>query len=214
MNATALEQLPMHEPPATEALTGDESQLLRRAAAGDDVALESLIRQYETRVAALCRSILKRPDWTEDAVQETFLRVVQGLARFDAGSEGFASWLGRIARNAAIDLLRRLNVREAKQFDSAALDETEAANDSPVERAIRREDLALLHEVLDALPGPQREVLVLRFLHNLEPQEIAGVLGISPGNARVRLNRALNAVRAALNATNKNDTKANEGAQP
>lgn len=201
----------MREPPIQQASAGDEDQALRRAAAGDDRALEGLIHQYEARVAALCRAVLKRPDWTEDAVQETFLRMVQNLGRFDAGQEGFASWLNRIARNAAIDLLRRQNVREAKQFDSAALDETEAANDSPVERAIRREDLALLHEVLDALPGPQREVLVLRFLHNLEPQEIAGVLGISPGNARVRLNRALNAVRAALNATNENE--ANEGAQ-
>ncbi|MCK6470751.1 MAG: RNA polymerase sigma factor [Planctomycetes bacterium] len=201
----------MHEPPDQKAPASDEGQLLRRAAAGDDRALESLIRQYEARVAALCRSILKRPDWTEDAVQESFLRMVQGLSRFDADQEGFVAWLNRIARNAAIDLLRRQNVREAKRFDAAAIDETQAANDSPVDRAIRREDLALLHEVLDALPGPQREVLVLRFLHNLEPQEIAAVLGISPGNARVRLNRALNAVRAALNATNENE--ANEGAQ-
>lgn len=211
MNTIALKRLTMNEPRPQEAPAGDEAQLLASASSGDDRALESLIQQYEARVATLCRAILKRPDWTEDAVQETFLRMVQNLGRFDAGREGFVSWLNRIARNAAIDLLRRQNVREARQFDSAALNEAEAANDSPVERAIRREDLALLHEVLDGLPGPQREVLVLRFLHNLEPQAIAGVLGISPGNARVRLNRALNAVRAALNATNEDET--NEGAQ-
>lgn len=210
MTATALERLSMPEPSAQDAPAGEDLQILCRAVAGDDCALESLIQQYEAHVAALCRAILKRPDWSEDATQETFLRMVQGLPKFDAGREGFAPWLGRIARNAAIDILRRQNLREAKQFDSEALNESEAANDSPEERAIRREDLALLHEVLDGLPGPQREVLVLRFLHNLEPQAIAGVLRISPGNARVRLNRALNAVRAALNATNENE---NEGAR-
>ena len=181
-----------------------DGTILARAAAGDDEALSTLIRQQEPRVYALARAILKQPDWAEDATQETFLRVVQQMPRVEASREEFDTWVLCITRNVALSLWRKRQVRGETGFENTAkLDEPVAgdAETSPLERAIAQEDLRRITGAIDTLPGPLREVLVLRFFHALDLSEIARVVGISAGNARVRLWRALDEVRQQLTET-------------
>jgi len=175
--------------------------LLARARHGDDAALEALIARHEARVYALARAILKDPSAAEDATQETFLRVVRQVAQFRDGTAGFEGWVLTIARNAALDLWRKRRTRDEAAFEDERWDripEGERPEASPLDALVAREDAVWIAKAVDALPGPWREVLVLRFHHDLEPSEIAKVIGVSPENARIRLWRALRELRRQL----------------
>lgn len=192
--------------------SSSESALLVRAVAGEEAALEELIQRYETAVYALCRAILKRPEQAEDATQETFLRMIESITRLDCSHDGFQAWLLRIARNVSISLWRKQRIRGETGFDSAEVYDDAAAVHfqarSPLESLVADEMISRIHASLDALPGPLREVLVLRFCHQLKTSEIARVVGIQPGNARVRLTRAVQEMRRVVEA----DGVGNKGA--
>jgi RNA polymerase sigma-70 factor (ECF subfamily) len=177
--------------------------LLSRAKDGNDKALEELIELTEAAIYALCRAILKDPQCAEDATQETFVRLVQNLPRFDHSRIGFEAWLLRIARNTAITMWRHNRKCTDESFAQTSEDDTPPArghlDESPLDRAIAVEDRERILALIEDLPAQQREILILRFYHSLEPAEIAGVTGITPGNARIRLKRALDAIRRRLN---------------
>ncbi len=181
-----------------------DTQLLAKASTGDQHALEVLIGEQEARIYALARSILKAPEWAEDATQEALLRVVQNLNRTWLHGADFDAWVLTIARNVALDFWRRRRVRGAADFDESAPQEASSAqeglHESPLDALVAREDAVWLGAAIDALPGPYREVLVLRFYHGLEPAEIAKVVNVSPENARIRLWRALRELRSQLSA--------------
>lgn len=172
--------------------------------AGEDAALEELIRRYETDVYALCRAILKRPERAEDATQETFLRMIESLPRFDHSGKGFQAWLLRIARNVAINQWRKQRIRGESGFDAAKVYDDPApvhvSARSPLEGLVADEMLGRVYAALNRLPGPLREVLILRFFHQLKTAEIARVVGITPGNARTRLTRAVQEMRSVVEA--------------
>lgn len=173
---------------------------LARVRAGHDEALTELIERHQPRVIALARAILKDPVLAEDATQETFLRVVQRLPGFEHSEAELTHWILTIARNAALDLWRKRRVRgTVEDFDRVEpLREGEDLNESPLDVLAAKEDAQAVAAAIETLPGPWREILVLRFFHHLEPAEAARVLGVSPENARIRLWRALRELRNRL----------------
>jgi len=179
-----------------------ESALLTRAVTGEDAALEELIRRYETDVYALCRAILKRPERAEDATQETFLRMIKALPRFDPSGKGIQAWLLKVARNVSISHWRKQRLRGETDFNAAeAYDDPAAVHvsaRSPLDTLVANEMLGRVYNALNTLPGPLREVLILRFFHQLKTAEIAEVVGITPGNARIRLTRAVQEMRSIV----------------
>lgn len=200
MNATAVyPELMCLTPVPAPNTSGDD--VLARARSGDDQALETLIANHEARVYALARAIVKDRVTAEDATQETFLRVVTQLVDFKDNAGAFDAWVLAIARNVALDQLRRRKVRDETADDFEKLDPVRAgelADLSPLERLTTLEDVHAVTQALETLPGIWREILVLRFYHDLQPTEAAKVLGVSPENARIRLWRALNELRVRL----------------
>jgi len=203
MNATAVYPKSMRSTPAPTP-HADSEALLARARGGDDQAQETLIAKHEARVYALARAIVKDRASAEDATQETFLRVITRLPEFKDNSNAFDAWVLAIARNVALDQLRRRKVRGETTDDFERLEllnAGELANPSPLERLSALEDTCAAAQALESLPGIWREILVLRFYHDLQPAEAAKVLGVSPENARIRLWRALNELRTRLGGT-------------
>ena len=191
----------MTERPLDVRPDSEADALLARARRGEDAALEVLIARHEARVYALARAILKDPEAAEDAAQETFLRVVRQLAAFNDSAAALENWVLTIARNAALDLWRKRRARGEAAFEDPVWDrvpEGEQPCASPLDALVAREDAEWIAKAVEALPGPWREVLVLRFYHNLEPAEIAKVIGVTPENARIRLWRALRELRKQL----------------
>ena len=143
---------------------------------------------YEKRVFALAVRMCGNPEDAAEAAQEAFLAAWQGL-RFFRGDSSFSTWLYRLTSNACVDLLRR----EGRHRSAAgpSLDDEELNRDvpdtapSPQEEAERRELRAQIEEGLRALSPEHRQVLVLREMHQLSYDEIAGYPGSGRGDREI-----------------------------
>lgn len=171
----------------------DEGEVLARARAGDRPAFAALVRRHQDRVFRFLLRLVGSREEAMDLTQETFLKVFQSLSEWRPEAP-FRAWLFRVARNAALDLLRRRRSLGFLAFDELAPDEGEAAWPDPAPRPEQRLDdrrrIAALDRALASLPAEQREVLLLRELEEMSYAEIAATLAISEGTVKSRLARA------------------------
>ena len=130
----------------------------------------------------------------EDALQEAYLKILSGRARF-GGRSSFKTWLLALIRNAAADEWRRDERHRAR---IAAFDETPEPVVAPDDALADAHAAAGVREALDTLPARQREVLTLVFYHDLTLDDAAAVMGVSPGTARTHYYRAKHQLRQTL----------------
>ena len=154
---------------------------LERARRGDQRALEDLLREHLPKTyPTLLRMLGSRPD-ADDALQETSIRIVRNLHKFDEKSS-FSTWIHRIAINCALDEIRRRQLRPQPVEVLPELHET--AGQGPVD------DRITAHSMLSQLGVEFRSVFVLREFAGLEYDEIAQCLDLPIGTVRSRLARA------------------------
>jgi RNA polymerase sigma-70 factor (ECF subfamily) len=180
----------MHAP-GTETLSG-----LRTIAdaAGED--LEAAVEQYARTVYRVAYSVLRNHHDAEDAVQETFLRLVRHQKDWVAVRDRRA-WLARVAWRVALD--RRRAAPEISLEDAAgAVRDLRAAGASADEIAEREQMTALLAKLIATLPEDLRNVVTLSTVEDLTSPEIAEVLGIPEGSVRERLMRARGILKEKL----------------
>jgi RNA polymerase sigma-70 factor (ECF subfamily) len=162
--------------PTDEALVG-------QVARGDEQALAELLRRWERPLAHFLHRRTGGRD-VEDLYQEVWLRVVRAAERFD-GDRRFSTWLFQIALNLTRDWRRRPPAEPS--------DAEPAGEARPAARAEAGIDVERL---LARLPEGQREVVALRYLHDLSEDEVALLLDIPAGTVKSRLHHAI----ARLNA--------------
>jgi len=153
---------------------------------------EGLYRTTRDDVFAYVATLLHDRGAAEDVTALAFERAFRKSAKFDSRRGSERAWLFGIARNAALDELRkrkRSAELAAEPVDVAAETEEEA------DRALRR---AAVRTALAALDPRDRELIALKFHAGLDNAEIAGVLGVSVSNAGTRLHRALTKLREIL----------------
>ena len=165
----------------------------RRTNAAD--AFEDLYRRTFPRVYAYVASLVRDRAAAEDVTAQAFERAYRKRSSFSARRGTPEAWLFGIARNAALDELRRGRrratlEREPEDLWTAPVDEV----------AIAAEELATLRSALAALPPRERDLLALKFVAGLSNAEIARLLGISESNAGTRVHRALVRLREACHA--------------
>jgi len=180
----------MHAP-GTETLSG-----LRTIAdaAGED--LEAAVEQYARTVYRVAYSVLRNHHDAEDAVQETFLRLVRHPKGWAAVRDRRA-WLARVAWRVALD--RRRAAPEISLEDAAgAVRVLRAAGAGADEIAEREQMTALLAKLIATLPEDLRNVVTLSTVEELTSPEIAEVLGIPEGSVRERLMRARSLLKEKL----------------
>ena len=182
----------------------DDAAILQALRAGDASALAALFDTYADRLYRLAQGLLRNPDEAEDVVQETFLKALTHLDRFE-GRSRLSTWLYRVAYNASIDRLRRQGEsalpsddRETEEAGAVPLPQVLVEWRTPEEILIDAEAQAALDEAIQALSESLRVVFVLRDIEGLSTAETAQVLGISPGAVKVRLHRARLALRERL----------------
>lgn len=129
-------------------------------------------------------------DDAEDVQQEVWLAVYQAVAGV-VKPQAFRTWLYRTTRHRAIDFLRRRR-RERELLDDVAADAVEAAE--PEDEV----PLDTLRGALDRLPPAHREILLLRYAHDMSYEEIALVIGRPVGTVRSRLHHAKARAHALL----------------
>jgi RNA polymerase sigma-70 factor, ECF subfamily len=161
-----------------------------RAREGDVDALRLLFLLYADNVFGYVLSIVHDEHDAEDLTSDVFARLPRALGLYRPGATPFAAWLLRVARNAALDHLRRQRTVPSPHVHSTA----------PPAGPLELERLAGLRSALAALPADQRQVVVLRLVAGLSPHEVAARLDRSVDAVHALQHRARRRLRRELTA--------------
>ena len=182
----------------------DDDALIAAVAGGDDIALRELFTRHAPWLAARLRTVLPAAE-VEDVLQETFLAVWRGAARYrpELGSVGGWTW-GIARRQAALWLRRRgpaeLLLPAGTGADGRPTGSTASVADlgDPAEAALQRAELAAAVSTLGPAGGPQRETWRLMYLEDRPVDEVAELMGVPVGTVKSRAHRVRQLMRAAL----------------
>lgn len=183
-----------------------DNELVRAYIDGDNEAFDTLLQRYQSKVYSYILHIVKNKDVADDIFQETFVKIIMTLRQGRYTDTGkFAAWLNRIAHNLIIDYYR-----QEKSENSVSIDNEDAdmlnrrdlcdANieDMLVDLQIRDD----VRRIIEALPQPQREVLVMRYYNDMSFKEIAEATGVSINTALGRMRYAIMNMRRIANENN------------
>lgn len=165
--------------------------LMRRVATHDEDALAALYDQYAPAVNGLARSILHDPALAEEVTHDVFLSLWQQPAAYDPARGTFAGWLLRVARNRAIDQLRRRRETSESALDADVTGWIIDPEPGPEEQALaglRRDEV---RRALSALTPDQRELLELAYFTDLSQSQIAARLHRPLGTVKSQIRTAM-----------------------
>jgi RNA polymerase sigma-70 factor (ECF subfamily) len=157
-----------------------------------DLAFDRLYRSSRDDLYAYVASLLRDDSAAEEVTALTFERAYRKRRRFDPERGEPRAWLFGIARNAALDELRRRSRQTELAADPADLEATGAAENA--ERSERRVTVGV---ALELLAPAERELIALKYFAGLGNAEIAQVIGTSESNAGTKLHRAMTKLREA-----------------
>jgi RNA polymerase sigma-70 factor (ECF subfamily) len=199
--------------------TGTEEALVTQVRAGDESAIARLVDEWSPAMLRVARSFVDSPQSAEDVVQEAWLGMLSGLARFE-GRSSLRTWTFSILVNRA----RTCGAREARTltwpppgsregptvedrltgsggehpWKWTSIDVPSHWDTIPENVALSREALRQLDRALSGLPPRQRKVVTMRDVCGMTADEVCAALNISPQNQRVLLHRARAILREAL----------------
>jgi len=186
-----------------------DAELIDEFLGGQATAFDALVRRYETALLGFLARMTGDGPLAEDLFQETFLRIMQALPDYRERGR-FRSWLFSVARNLALDALRRRRFEHgifrhapaspdgAEDGDDPVADGIAAEEDAPDALAERAEWAGRLERAIAQLSEEQREVLALRAGAGLTFREIAEITGVSINTALGRMRYATIALRRKL----------------
>lgn len=165
----------------------EDSVLIKRLSAGDEEALGTLMDRYGGALLHFAHRLVGDMQLAEEIFQDTMLKAWQQAGTFRLDGH-LKAWLFRVARNNAIDYMRKKRV-PLEEFTTCL--ETAATTFRPEREAERAWLSTAVVNAIGDLPPAYREVIDLRFFHQLCYQEIGDVLGIPLGTVKSRLNYAI-----------------------
>jgi RNA polymerase sigma-70 factor (ECF subfamily) len=164
----------------------------------EEATMEALVNQYASAIYRVAYSVLRNAADAEDAVQETFLRVLRHGDKLDEIRDQRV-WLVRIVWNIVLDRKRRAKTRPETDDVQELARVLPSAGLSAEQIAAAAQHHAHVLACVDRLPGKEREVLTLSAFEELSSVEIAAVLGVTESSVRSRLFRARNLMAEMLN---------------
>ncbi len=170
------------------------------AASGDSRAFSRLFRALHPELTRFVRRRLRVQADVEDVVAQSFHKILERLADYDAARCSVRGWALMIARSRVIDHLR--GQRPGEDIGTL-VDALPGGGQSPIEQLAADETLRRLHRQLADLPLRSRQVLALRLGDGLSHQEIAEVLELSVANVKQISSRALRSLRGAIDDQDK-----------
>jgi RNA polymerase sigma-70 factor (ECF subfamily) len=159
---------------------------------GDESAMAALYDRYSSLVYSVALRVLGDTGVAEDILQEVFMQLWRNPGRFDASRGNLAPWLAVIARNRAIDSLRKLRPETGIE-DLVVSVEPDMASDAERGRAMEK-----VRGALGNMPLPQRSALEMAYFEGLTHTEIAAKTGEPLGTIKTRIRAGLLALRKAV----------------
>ncbi|MDR2956094.1 MAG: sigma-70 family RNA polymerase sigma factor [Prevotella sp.] len=164
-----------------------DPDIVEQCRTGNRMAQMLLYKTFYKRIYNTCYRILRDSSDAEDVMQDSFLKALTGLDKYD-GSTPFEAWLVRIAINSSIDKLRR------KSLDYVSLDENIGYNiidkDENDEWEHIKDRVAEVKAAIEKLPESSRLIINLYLIEGYDHEEIAEILNIAPGTSRIQYMRA------------------------
>lgn len=167
-----------------------DEELVQAIAEGDESALRTIMDLYAGPVLSIATRVLADRVFAEEAAQDTFVALWTNPGRFDGTRGSLKNFLMGIARNKAIDMVRREETRRRATVELAV---EETVSSSTFDRIEERSDL---DRAMNALTARQRQALDLAYFRGLTYREVARTLGVPEGTAKTRLRDALAALRS------------------
>jgi RNA polymerase sigma-70 factor (ECF subfamily) len=192
----------------------DERKLVAALRAGDESAFRTLVEMYHAMLVRVARMYVSTQAVAEDVAAETWLAVLEGIARFEERSS-LKTWIFRILTNRA----KTRGIREGRSLPFSSLERDDATVEPdrfhggdhpwpghwsatppafPEDRLLAAETRAVIEAAIEALPPTQRAVISLRDVEGWSAEEVCNALTLTETNQRVLLHRARAAVRKAL----------------
>lgn len=170
-----------------------DSELVVRAKACDQQALTTIYERYSPAIYRYIYYRVGDAELAEDLRADVFLRMLEGMDRYEDRGWPISAWLYRIAHDRTVDSLRRHRTRNHLQLESWS-----GTGDSPEHAVDVQLDCEELHHTIDRLTDDQRDVIHMRFMQDMSVQEVADVLGRTPGAIKALQHRGLQALARHL----------------
>jgi len=179
-----------------------DQELVEECLAGSRSSFDAIIGRYSRNIYGFVMRLIGSPADAEDIVQEVFFKAWKKLRTYDQ-KQSFKGWLFGIARNASIDWLRKkrslpFSLLENEEAGERIEHSIPDAEPLPPEVFERKELAGMLDEVMKELLQDYREVLLLRYVHDLSFQEISEATGRPMNTVKSQHRRALAAMRELL----------------
>lgn len=163
----------------------DDHEIIERLRRGDSRAVDEVVEKYKRQLFAFILRMIENHATAEDVFQETWMRVIRSIGNF-RGESRFSTWLFQIALNLCRDSLRK-----SRRDCFVPLEEAELGQCDPGVDPIRMLQAEQVRRIVDELPVKMREVVVLRYFHNMSDREISVIAGCPIGTVKTRFHRAI-----------------------
>ena len=168
--------------------------LLPLIAGGDRLAFGKLYDLTSSKLFAVVRCVLKKPELAEEALQEAFIKIWQRAASYEPGSIRPMAWLAAIARNQAIDIKRRF----AERMSDKALELDEASSIGVLPQAELAMELTHLKKCLGNLPEDRQDMVLLAYYQGWTRDELAAQYNKPATTIKTLLRRSLTILKECL----------------
>jgi RNA polymerase sigma-70 factor (ECF subfamily) len=174
------------------------AQLLARVAGHDREAFAALYPLTVAKLYGITLRILKRRDVVDDVLQDVYVRIWDRAVHFDASKGTPMGWMGAIARNRALDQLRRDRSPLVETDNSPAAEEVISDEKEPLAVLEQAEELARLSQCLEKLDAERREMVLLAYRDGFSREELGERLARPVGTIKTWLRRSLIELKACL----------------
>jgi RNA polymerase sigma-70 factor, ECF subfamily len=181
-----------------ESIDPEVVDLVARAQNGDEHAFAAIYDRYIDQIYGYVRRRVGNREVAEDLTGDVFLRAYRRLDRFTWQGVDLGAWLTTIARNRVNDHFKSAKFRLERTTDEVSEPDPSPTADDPERVAVSRDLARKLGRALEDLKDEHREVIELRFIHDLSVAETAAVLGRSVGATKALQYRALRALAALV----------------
>lgn len=189
---------------------GVSRELVERAKNGDQEAVSQLYNTTYNQVYAAVKTMIKEEDAALDIVQDSYVKAFQSLSQLQE-PEKFRAWVKRIARNRAIDSLRKASpvlFSSMSEEEGGMVEfEDDRVENLPEVVVDRQETARLIGEILDSLSEEQRVAVSLFYYEQMSVREIAQLLGVSENTVKSRLSYGRKKIEAQVRDLEKRGTK-------